>query len=199
VSAFNGFSGNYVYLMDTSPPDIPLLNGDPESGSTNDTITLKISLQKPRGQIDNRLLLILITDKNANRKITAANYSLTSSQDSIKKTIGDIYTENFFLESGTSYNVTILLLNTFQNKTRSNEYSYLYKTLGEQRISSEQESNLLGLLALLLIIPIAAIIYMKRDELLSLKNDVFKRSNTCKYASHFSETVKSVKLFQQLK
>ncbi|CAH1363932.1 unnamed protein product, partial [Tenebrio molitor] len=172
VSAFNGFSGNYVYLMDTSPPDIPLLNGDPESGSTNDTITLKISLQKPRGQTDNRLLLILITDKNANRKITAANYSLTSSQDSIKKTIGDIYTENFFLESGTSYNVTILLLNTFQNKTRSNEYSYLYKTLGEQ------ESNLLGLLALLLIIPIAAIIYMKRDELLSLKNDVFKRSNT---------------------
>jgi hypothetical protein len=160
VSAFNGFSGNYVYLMDTSPPDIPLLNGDPESGSTNDTITLKISLQKPRGQIDNRLLLILITDKNANRKITAANYSLTSSQDSIKKTIGDIYTENFFFESGTSYNVTILLLNTFQNKTRSNEYSYLYKTLGLQRITSEQESNLLGLLALLLIIPIAAIIYM---------------------------------------
>jgi protein tyrosine phosphatase len=178
VSAFNGFSGNYVYLMDTSPPDIPLLNGDPESGSTNDTITLKISLQKPRGQIDNRLLLILITDKNANRKITAANYSLTSSQDSIKKTIGDIYTENFFLESGTSYNVTILLLNTFQNKTRSNEYSYLYKTLGLQRITSEQESNLLGLLALLLIIPIAAIIYMKRDELLSFKKEVFKRSNT---------------------
>jgi hypothetical protein len=107
--------------------------------------------------------------------------------------------KTFFLESGTSYNVTILLLNTFQNKTRSNEYSYLYKTQGEQRISSEQESNLLGLLALLLIIPIAAIIYMKRDELLSFKKEVFKRSNTCKYASHFSETLKSAKLFQQPK
>jgi hypothetical protein len=67
VSAFNGFSGHYVYLPDTSPPDIPLLNGDPESNSTKDTITLKISLQKPRGETDNRLLYILISDKNNNR------------------------------------------------------------------------------------------------------------------------------------
>jgi protein tyrosine phosphatase len=163
VSAFNGFSGHSVYLMDTSPPDIPLLNGDPESNSTTDTITLKISLQKPRGQTDDRLLLILISDTSTNLQTTAINYTLTPSQDSITETIGGNNSTNFLLESGTSYNVTILLLNTFQNKFRTQEYSYLYTTLSEQ-----QDSNLLGLLALLLIIPIAAIIYMKRDEWLSL-------------------------------
>jgi hypothetical protein len=155
VSAFNGFSGHSVYLMDTSPPDIPLLNGDPESNSTTDTITLKISLQKPRGQTDDRLLLILISHTSTNLQTTAINYTLTPSQDSITETIGGNNSTNFLLESGTSYNVTILLLNTFQNKFRTQEYSYLYTTLSEQ-----QDSNLLGLLALLLIIPIAAIIYM---------------------------------------
>jgi hypothetical protein len=141
--------------MDTSPPDIPLLNGDPESNSTTDTITLKISLQKPRGKTDNRRLNILISDTSTNLQTTAANYTLTPSQESITETIGGINSTNFLLESGTSYNVTILLLNTFHNKTRTQEYSYLYMTLSEQ-----QDSNLLGLLALLLIIPIAAIIYM---------------------------------------
>ncbi|KAH0808960.1 hypothetical protein GEV33_013831 [Tenebrio molitor] len=170
VSAFNGVSGHYVLLVDTSPPDIPLLNGDPESNSTNDTITLKISLQKPRGQSDNRRLVILI--KSTNLKATAANYSLIPSQDNITETIGDIHSNNFLLEPGTSYKVTILLLNTFQNKTRSKEYSYLYKTSGGQ------DSSLLGLLVLLVIIPIAVIIYKKRDKLLSLKNDRFKRNNT---------------------
>jgi hypothetical protein len=151
VSAFNGVSGHYVLLVDTSPPDIPLLNGDPESNSTNDTITLKISLQKPRGQSDNRRLVILI--KSTNLKATAANYSLIPSQDNITETIGDIHSNNFLLEPGTSYKVTILLLNTFQNKTRSKEYSYLYKTSGGQ------DSSLLGLLVLLVTIPIAVIIY----------------------------------------
>jgi hypothetical protein len=153
VSAFNGFSGHSVYLMDTSPPDIPLLNGDPESNSTTDTITLKISLQKPRGKTDNRLLFILVSDTCTNLQTTAANYTLTPSQDSITETIGGINSNNFLLESETSYNVTILLRNTFQNKIRTQEYSYLYTTL-------RQDSNLLDLLALLLIIPIAAIIYM---------------------------------------
>ncbi|CAH1364009.1 unnamed protein product, partial [Tenebrio molitor] len=144
VSAFNGLPGYYVYLKDTSPPDIPLLNGDPESDNTNDTITLKISLQKPRGQIDKRLLYILIFDKNNNLdshkferfgvknfKIVA-NCTLEPSQDSLNVTIGNAYqfdncyqTNNLPQEPATFYNITILLLHTFQNKSSHKIYSLI--------------------------------------------------------------------------
>jgi hypothetical protein len=148
VSAFNGFSGHYVCLSNTSPPDIPLLNGDPESDSTNDTITLNISTQKPRGTTDNRLLYILISDKNNNRDSNkfekfglknfqiAANCTLEPSQNSLSVTIGNAYqfdncyqTNNLPLEPATFYNITVLLLHTFQNKSSHNIYTFMYKTL----------------------------------------------------------------------
>jgi hypothetical protein len=137
-----------VYKTDTSPPDIPLLNGDPESDSTNDTITLNISTQKPRGTTDNRLLYILISDKNNKRDSNkfekfglknfqiAANCTLEPSQNSLRVTIGNSYqfdncyqTNNLPLEPATFYNITVLLLHTFQNKSSHNIYTFMYKTL----------------------------------------------------------------------
>jgi hypothetical protein len=150
VSAFNSFSGYYVYKTDTSPPDIPLLNGDPESDSLNDTITLNISTQKPRGTTDNRLLYILISDKNNTRDSNkfekfglknvqiAVNCTLELSQHSLKITIGNAnayqfdncnQTNNLPLEPATFYTITVLLLHTFQNKSSHNIYTFMYKTL----------------------------------------------------------------------
>jgi hypothetical protein len=148
VSAFNGFDGLYVYKTDTSPPDIPLLNGDPESDSTNDKITLNISIQKPRGTTDNRLLYILISVTNINRDSNkfekfglknfqiAANCTLEPSQNSLSVTIGNAYqvdncsqTNNLPLEPVTFYNIIVLLLHTFQNKNSHNIYTFMYKTL----------------------------------------------------------------------
>jgi hypothetical protein len=148
VSAFNSLYGYYVYKRDTSPPDIPLLNGDPESNSTKDTITLKISLQKPRGETDNRLLYILISDKNNNsdsHKLQkfglknfqiAASCTLEPSQNSLSVTIGNAYqfdncsqTNDLPLQPATLYKITVLLLHTFQNKNSHNIYTFMYKTL----------------------------------------------------------------------
>jgi hypothetical protein len=192
VSAFNSFSGHYVSLTDTSPPDIPLLNGDPESDSTNDTITLNISTQKPRGATDNRLLYILISDKSNNRDShkfekfglknfqIAANCTLEPSQNSLSVTIGNAYqfdncyqTNNLPLEPATFYNITVLLLHTFQNKNSHNIYTFMYKTLdtrhktldtGEQVYLDRPvhfQKSFFGLLFLaLLILPVIGYLYV---------------------------------------
>jgi hypothetical protein len=184
VSAFNSFSGHYLSLRDTSPPDIPLLNGDPQSDSTNDTITLKISFQKLRGKTDNRLLYIFILDKNntfdsykfekfglKNLKI-AVNCTLEPSQESLNVTIGNAYqfdncyqTNNLPLEPATFYNVTILLLDTFQNKSSYNKYSLMYKTLDVFTYKTLDrpvhiQKNLYGLFLLLLLIPVIGYLYV---------------------------------------
>jgi hypothetical protein len=60
------------------------------------------------------------------------------------------------LKQATTYNVTILLTNTFMNKTSYKLYSYKVHTLGEPIDSNvSKDLSLLGLLSLLLIIPIA--------------------------------------------
>jgi hypothetical protein len=178
VSAFNGFPGHYVYLPDTSPPDIPLLNGDPGSNSTKDTITLKISLQKPRGETDNRRLYILISDKNNSRDShkfekfglknfqIAVNCTLGPSQDSLKVTVGNVYQfddcyqiNNLALDPATFYNITMLLLYTFGNKSSHNIYAFMYKTLELDRPVHFQKS-LFGLLFLVLLIPVIGYVYM---------------------------------------
>jgi hypothetical protein len=204
VSAFNGLPGYYVYLKDTSPPDIPLLNGDPESDNTNDTITLKISLQKPRGQIDKRLLYILIFDKNNNLdshkferfgvknfKIVA-NCTLEPSQDSLNVTIGNAYqfdncyqTNNLPQEPATFYNITILLLHTFQNKSSHKIYSLMYKTgtsLPDMYKTLDgpvySKKNLFGLLVLLFLIPMIIYLYVKINKILKPRQNLSRRNNT---------------------
>jgi hypothetical protein len=171
VSAFNSFSGYYVYKTDTSPPDIPLLNGDPESDSTYNTITLNISTKKPRGTTDNRLLYILISDKNNNSDShkfekfglknfqIAVNCTLAPSQNSLKITIGNAYqfdncnqTNNLPLEPATFYNITVLLLYTFQNKSSHNIYAFTYKTLDRPVRFQKSFFGLLFLALLILLV-----------------------------------------------
>ncbi|XP_068897747.1 receptor-type tyrosine-protein phosphatase U-like isoform X5 [Tenebrio molitor] len=196
VSAFNSFPGHYVYKTDTSPPDIPLLNADPESDSKNNTITLKISLQKPRGKTDNRLLYILIPDKNnldsdkfekfglKNVKI-AANCTLEPSKTSFSVNIGNAYqfdncyqTNNLSLEPATFYNITILLLHIFQNKSSHNIYSFMYKTLDGP---VHFQKILLGLLVLLLLIPVIGYFYVKIAKILKSPVNLFRRNNTSRF------------------
>ncbi|XP_068893062.1 receptor-type tyrosine-protein phosphatase kappa-like isoform X6 [Tenebrio molitor] len=224
VSAFNGFPGHYVYKTDTSPPDIPLLNGDPESDSTNDTITLNISTQKPRGTTDNRLLYILISDKNNNsdshkfEKLgqknfqIAVNCTLEPSQNSLSVTIGNAYqfdncyqTNNLPLEPATFYNIAVLLLHTFQNKSSHNIYTFMYKTLDTRHktvdtrhktvdtrhktLNTSEEvyldrpihfqKSFFGLLFLaLLILPVIGYLYVKIQNLLKCRKNVSRRDNT---------------------
>jgi hypothetical protein len=196
VSAFNGFPGHYVYLPDTSPPDIPLLNGDPGSNSTKDTITLKISLQKPKGETDNRRLYILISDKNNSRDShkfekfglknfqIAVNCTLGPSQDSLKVTVGNVYQfddcyqiNNLALDPATFYNITMLLLYTFGNKSSHNIYAFMYKTLELDRPVHFQKS-LFGLLFLVLLIPVIGYVYIKKQNILKSRENASRRDNT---------------------
>jgi hypothetical protein len=181
IGAFNGYNGEELVKNDTSPPALPLFTTEPKISTSNDTITIKISPIKSTNRDDTNKyeLFLFLLDENFNNHDNVK--SLTRLQENhhvnlskfkilyqcqlknpVHFKIGqDNYTINdcirgssSSLKPATTYNVTILLTNTFMNKTSYKLYSYPVHTLGEP-VDVPQDLRLLGLLSLLLIIPIA--------------------------------------------
>ncbi|XP_068893268.1 receptor-type tyrosine-protein phosphatase F-like isoform X2 [Tenebrio molitor] len=183
IRAFNGYNGTELVKGDTSPPALPLFTTEPKISTSNDTITIEISPIKSTNRDDTNKyeLFLFLLDKNFNNHDNVK--SLTRLQENhhvnlskfkilyqcqlkspVHFKIGqDNYTindcnrsSNSSLKQATTYNVTILLTNTFMNKTSYKLYSYHVHTLGEPIDSDVSKYlSLLGLLSLLLIIPIA--------------------------------------------
>jgi hypothetical protein len=183
IGAFNGYNGEELIKTDISPPALPLFTTEPKISTSSDTITIEISPIKSTNRDDtyNYELFLFLLDENFDNhdnvkpltrlqedhhvnlskfrvlyqcqlkgpvhfKIGQNNYTIN---DCIKNSSPS-------LKPATTYNVTILLTNTFMEKTSYKLYSYKVHTLGEP-IKSEvsKDLSLLGLLSLLLIIPIA--------------------------------------------
>jgi hypothetical protein len=185
IGAFNGYNGEVLVKDDTSPPALPLFTTEPKISTSNDTITIEISPIKSTNRDDTNKyeLFLFLLDKNFNNHDNVK--SLTRLQENhhvnlskfkilyqcqlkspVHFKIGqDNYTindcnrsSNSSLKQATTYNVTILLTNTFMNKTSYKLYSYHVHTLGEPIDSDVSKYlSLLGLWSLLLIIPIAIV------------------------------------------
>jgi hypothetical protein len=177
IGAFNGYNGEGLVKNDTSPPALPLFSTEPKMSTSNDTITIEISPIKSTNRDDTNKyeLFLFLLDENFNNHDNVK--SLTRLQENhhvnlskfkilyqcqlkspVHFKIGqDNYTindctrsSNSSLKQATTYNVTILLINTVRNKSSYKLYSYQVRTLGVSK-----DLSLLGLLSLLLIIPIA--------------------------------------------
>jgi hypothetical protein len=185
IGAFNGYNGTELAKDDTSPPARPLFTTDPIISTSNDTITIEISPIKSTNRNDKNKyeLFLFLLDENFNnhdnvKSLTRLreNHHVNLSkfkilyQCQLKSPVHfkigqDNYTINdcnrsssSSLKQATTYNVTILLTNTFMNKTSYKLYSYHVHTLGEPIDSDVSKYlSLLGLWSLLLIIPIAIV------------------------------------------
>jgi hypothetical protein len=185
IGAFNGYNGEELVKNDISPPALPLFSTEPKISTSNDTITIEISPIKSTNRDDTNKyeLFLFLLDENFNNHDNVK--SLTRLQENhhvnlskfkilyqcqlkspVHFKIGqDNYTINdcnrsssSSLKQATTYNVTILLTNTFMNKTSYKLYSYHVHTLGEPIDSDVSKYlSLLGLWSLLLIIPIAIV------------------------------------------
>ncbi|XP_068893217.1 receptor-type tyrosine-protein phosphatase mu-like isoform X7 [Tenebrio molitor] len=206
IEAFNGYNGEELVKNDTSPPALPLFSTEPKISTSNDTITIEISPIKSTNRDDTNKyeLFLFLLDENFNNHDNVK--SLTRLQENhhvnlskfkilyqcqlkspVHFKIGqDNYTINdcnrsssSSLKQATTYNVTILLTNTIENKSSYKLYSYQVHTLGEP-VDVPQDLSLLALLSLLLIIPIAIILFIKRGPLIenynSLKTSMCQRT-----------------------
>ncbi|RZC38748.1 fn3 domain containing protein [Asbolus verrucosus] len=152
VAAFNGYFGKPVTVMDTSPPDIPSINGDLHTESSNHSITVEIQTKSGQDYDTYYGLILLISDEHVNVKsypglenFDLKNFRIVSKcklinfdhvyrfiiGDNSQQKHCDGKMENPPLSGGTSYNVTVILTNTFQNKIRYNLYSRICNTTGD--------------------------------------------------------------------
>jgi hypothetical protein len=184
IEAFNGYNGEELVKNDISPPALPLFTTEPKISTSDDTIIIEISPIKSNNRDDKNKyeLFLFLLDENFNNHDNVK--SITRFQEnhhvinlSKFKILYQCQLKSFLhfkigqdnyrindcnrcssssLKPVTTYNVTILLTNTFMNKTSYKLYSYKVHTLGEPIDSNvSKDLSLLGLLSLLLIIPIA--------------------------------------------
>jgi protein tyrosine phosphatase len=206
IGAFNGYNGTELAKDDTSPPARPLFTTDPIISTSNDTITIEISPIKSTNRDDTNKyeLFLFLLDENfnnhdsvksltrlrENHHVNLSNFKILYQchlKTPVHFKIGqDNYTisgcnrsSSSSLKQATTYNVTILLTNTIEDKSSYKLYSYQVHTLGEP-VDVPQDLSLLALLLLLLIIPIAIIIFIKRRPLIenynSLKTSMCQRT-----------------------
>lgn len=180
IAACNNFIGDLVTTNVNSPPDIPKLYNIPQTYSTNETITVNILPEKPKGTSDNYRVMLLIWDKSNigqmldNFKLFGLEHFRLVSDCDLNRapdstfvvTIGNEQQrtnckqmDNPALQPGTFYKIAIVLVNYFNSINRTNVYLLNLKTEGDP-LYSETNLNLLALLVLLLIIPLAAILYV---------------------------------------
>ncbi|XP_068893249.1 receptor-type tyrosine-protein phosphatase F-like isoform X14 [Tenebrio molitor] len=234
IGAFNGYNGTELAKDDTSPPARPLFTTDPIISTSNDTITIEISPIKStnRNDTNNYELFLFLLDENFNNHDNVK--SLTRLQENhhvnlskfkilyqcqlknpVHFKIGqDNYTINdcirgssSSLKPATTYNVTILLTNTFMNKTSYKLYSYPVHTLGEP-VDVPQDLRLLGLLSLLLIIPIAIAFrkFLVKSKSSNNREDYERNTETyskpvkiTKYPDYVKNSLKNDELVRQHK
>lgn len=148
-----------------SPPETPILINSVISSRTNSTITIKYNFEKPKYNSDNYHLDFYMIDDNSKNALqliyncsinTFQNFTLTIGYSKEKRNNCSNNGTYPILKPGTSYNFSINLANTFKNITIQKQYYFSYKTL--DGFEETSNSSLLGLLALLLIIPLVIII-----------------------------------------
>ncbi|XP_063908361.1 receptor-type tyrosine-protein phosphatase T-like isoform X4 [Zophobas morio] len=198
VFAFNGESGDTTEGTTTSPPDVPTLSeSEPEFVSSNDSFKISVSPNEVRGSTDTYRLFVLKSDKQTNleqypnlqeydlknlKVVVECNISQISEKleiniGSLPQNPGCTNKDNSPLQPATNYNITIVLQNVFKNESRARIYRFYQTTLGEP-IPPEVDPSLYALLILLLIIPLLAFLYIKRNKLTSLKDSLLKQDNT---------------------
>jgi hypothetical protein len=180
IRAFNGYNGEELVTTDISPPALPLFTTEPKISTSNNAINIEISPIKSTNTDDTNKyeLFLFLLDENFNnhgnvkpltrlRKNHHVNLSKfrilyrCQLKSFLHFKIGqDNYPINdcnksssLSLKPATTYNVTILLTNTYMNKSSYKLYFYQVLTLG-QPIYILKDLSILGLLSLLLIIPI---------------------------------------------
>ncbi|XP_068893224.1 receptor-type tyrosine-protein phosphatase mu-like isoform X4 [Tenebrio molitor] len=234
IEAFNGYNGEELVKNDTSPPALPLFSTEPKISTSNDTITIEISPIKSTNRDDTNKyeLFLFLLDENFNNHDNVK--SLTRLQENhhvnlskfkilyqcqlkspVHFKIGqDNYTINdcnrsssSSLKQATTYNVTILLTNTIENKSSYKLYSYQVHTLGEP-VDVPQDLRLLGLLSLLLIIPIAIAFrkFLVKSKSSNNREDYERNTETyskpvkiTKYPDYVKNSLKNDELVRQHK
>ncbi|XP_064211634.1 receptor-type tyrosine-protein phosphatase kappa isoform X2 [Tribolium castaneum] len=173
--------GEFLTGDNTSPPDVPKV--DLHTESSNETITVKFDTNELRGKTDSLRLLLFISEKSGNAKLEnnivtgLQNLKLvsncTSNSISFKSlTIGNnqqsthcTQMDNPPLKPGTPYNITVVLINYFNQTNRTNLFT-ISTTTKSTSIYAGPNLNLLALLVLLLAIPLI-VLYFKRHAILS--------------------------------
>ncbi|RZC38965.1 Y phosphatase and/or fn3 domain containing protein, partial [Asbolus verrucosus] len=144
IAACNKQIGKELIKKEISPPDIPSVLKTPEIYSSNDSITIKIQINRPRGFHNNYELIVLVPNQNPNTEShpklenfdlgnlrTVSKCSIINFDQTHVLVIGDHNQpkncdeiSNPPLDADTSYNITMILINTFQNESRyKNKYS----------------------------------------------------------------------------
>ncbi|KYB26638.1 receptor-type tyrosine-protein phosphatase F isoform X2 [Tribolium castaneum] len=205
IQAFNGVNGHPVSTQDLSPPAIPFFENEPKHSITNTTITIEIS--KVKNNIKDFKLFLLIENDTTDTIIYPKElkqfeekfhnqqsnfrilYSSTNIQSPLTFMIGKTNQTfqnkstshlDFPLKTENSYNISILLINTYKDKSSYKFYSFhipkLLKPLVLPAVSTDL--SLLSLLFLLLIIPLGIVVFIKRDTIKQKLNSLIQRNNT---------------------
>jgi hypothetical protein len=158
IRAFNGYNGEELVTTDISPPALPLFSTEPKISTLNNAINIEISPIKSTNTDDtNKYELFLFSlDENFNNHGNVKPLTLLQENHHVNLSkfrilyrcqlksflhfkIGqDNYpisdcnkSSSLSLKPATTYNVTILLTNTYMNKSSYKLYSYQVLTLGQ--------------------------------------------------------------------
>ncbi|XP_063908381.1 uncharacterized protein LOC135126334 isoform X3 [Zophobas morio] len=192
IRAYNGLDGDEAYFMDVSPPEIPLLEADPTIVNvSSNTVTLQVEKSKNFNPKNTYKLFLLVSDESPRsdfdpselqkleshfgslspgkvvfecNNFTAAKQFVIGRSNEVANCRQD---SNITLTTGTSYNVTVLLVSTYQNKSSYKLYSKSALTSGEP-LNSSWDLRFLALLFLLLIlIPVFYIYSFHKKKMLA--------------------------------
>ncbi|XP_063908386.1 receptor-type tyrosine-protein phosphatase delta-like [Zophobas morio] len=182
VKAYNGLDGQEASVTDVSPPEIPLLETAPTiTNVSNNTITLQVNKSKNFNNTNTYKLFLLVSNNSPNSvrypwelRNFESNFGISLSLFRVVYECDDIITEkrfvigqsgnvsgcnysDIFLTARSSYNVTVMLVSSYQNKSSYKFYSQNAFTTNEIP-NAPIDLSLLGLWLLLLIIPVVVII-----------------------------------------
>ncbi|XP_044263458.1 receptor-type tyrosine-protein phosphatase S-like isoform X2 [Tribolium madens] len=186
IQAFNGVNGSPANIEDTSPPAIPFLEKEPKLSITNTTINIEIP--KVRNNVKDFKLFLLVQTDDTSETIShpkELQQFQTKFYRQLKKfkilyncsNIVNPLNLDFPLKSENSYNISLLLINTNNSKSSYKLYPlYNHNPLGTPAVSTDL--GLLSLLFLLLLIPLAIAIFIKRDILKQKLISFMQRNNT---------------------
>ena len=184
VKAYNGLDGQEASVTDVSPPEIPLLETAPTiTNVSNNTITLQVNKSKNFNNTNTYKLFLLVSNNSPNSvrypselRNFESNFGISLSLFRVVYECDDVITEkrfvigqsgdvsgcnysDIFLTARSSYNVTVMLVSSYQNKSSYKFYSQNAFTTNEIP-NAPIDLSLLGLWLLLLIIPVVVIIIM---------------------------------------
>ncbi|XP_015839778.1 receptor-type tyrosine-protein phosphatase delta isoform X2 [Tribolium castaneum] len=191
IRAFNGLNGNPATTADISPPVIPFFENEPKIVFTTDT-TFIVETSKIRNNAkDFKLFLLVQVDtKNifwhpeeikqfeeqfdfrqiakfqilykCSNKINPSNFTIGKNCSVQNCTTNNHL--NYFLKPEISYNISLLLINTYRNKSSYKLYSFRIYTSNSLVMLKAIKNFGLSLLFLMVIIVPGVIIYARKRK-----------------------------------